>query len=150
MRGEANASDFVALVIPCGVISTDILRTNAAAIASAITMAEQYKPVAAVCHAPWALIEAGMCRRPGAYVVSEPARRPPDRRCDLEYLDGRRRRPSRYEPPRRRAVRPTADRGHLGEQSAECIERAGAQREDDGPGYRGFALNSIDCCHILD
>ena len=69
----ADAADFVALVIPGGVMSADKLRADAAAIAFTMAMAEQRKPVAAVCHAQWLLIEAGIAE--GRELTSYPSLR---------------------------------------------------------------------------
>ena len=70
---EADAADFVALVVPGGVMSADKLRADAAAIAFTMAFAAQHKPVAAVCHAPWLLIEAGIAE--GREVTSYPSLR---------------------------------------------------------------------------
>jgi protease I len=59
---EANASDFDALVIPGGVVNADHLRVNKDAQAFARSFFEQHKPVAAICHGPWLLIDAGVVR----------------------------------------------------------------------------------------
>ena len=70
---DADAADFVALVIPGGVMSADTLRADAAAIAFTMEMFEQRKPVAAVCHAPWVLVEAGIAE--GRELTSYPSLR---------------------------------------------------------------------------
>lgn len=59
---EANASDFHALVIPGGVVNADHLRVNKDAQAFARSFFEQHKPVAAICHGPWLLIDAGVVK----------------------------------------------------------------------------------------
>ncbi len=56
---DVSAKDYDALVIPGG-YSPDKLRGNADAVRLTREMAERGKPVAAVCHAPWMLIEAGL------------------------------------------------------------------------------------------
>jgi protease I len=58
----ASADDFDALVLPGGVRNPDQLRTNADAIALVQAFARQGKPIAAICHAPWLLIEADLVR----------------------------------------------------------------------------------------
>lgn len=55
-------SDYDALVLPGGQINPDILRTNADAVALIKAFADGGKPVAAICHAPWLLIEAGLAK----------------------------------------------------------------------------------------
>lgn len=55
---EANPSVYDALVLPGGVANPDELRTDADAVGFARSFLEAGKPVAAICHAPWLLIEA--------------------------------------------------------------------------------------------
>lgn len=57
---QANASDYHALVLPGGVINPDLLRTNDDALAFVKAFFDQKKPVAAICHGPWTLINAGV------------------------------------------------------------------------------------------
>ncbi|MET4058664.1 protease I [Arthrobacter sp. UYP6] len=57
---DANASDFDALVLPGGVVNADFLRVDKDAQAFAKAFFAAHKPVAAICHAPWLLIEAGV------------------------------------------------------------------------------------------
>ena len=59
---EANADDFDALILPGGVRNPDHLRLNVKAIALIRRFAEQGKPVAAICHGPWLLVEADLLR----------------------------------------------------------------------------------------
>lgn len=56
---NASASDYDALVLPGGVINPDQLRTNDKAIAFVQDFFKQHKPVAAICHGPQILINAG-------------------------------------------------------------------------------------------
>jgi len=58
----ADAADFDALVIPGGTINADSLRLEGAAIEFVSDFIEAGKPVAAICHGPWALVEAGKVR----------------------------------------------------------------------------------------
>src|ERR687889_929359 len=57
---EADASEYDGLVLPGGVANPDFLRTDEDAVAFVRSFFEQAKPVAAICHAPWTLIEAGV------------------------------------------------------------------------------------------
>ena len=57
---EADASDYDGLVLPGGVANPDALRTDEDAVAFARAFFEAGKPVAAICHAPWTLVEAGV------------------------------------------------------------------------------------------
>ncbi len=55
---EANADDFDALELPGGLINPDKLRTNEKVLTFVKAFFESGKPVAAICHAPWILINA--------------------------------------------------------------------------------------------
>jgi protease I len=59
---EASASGFDALVLPGGVINADHLRVDKDAQSFTRMFFEQHKPVAAICHGPWLLIEAGVVK----------------------------------------------------------------------------------------
>ena len=59
---EAKADDFDALILPGGVRNPDHLRMNEKAIDLIRDFARQGKPVAAICHGPWLLIEADLLR----------------------------------------------------------------------------------------
>ena len=85
---EARADDFDALILPGGVRNPDTLRLNEPAIALIRAFADAGKPIAAICHGPWLLVEADLVRgrtatswpsirtdlrNAGAKVVDEPA-----------------------------------------------------------------------------
>ncbi|OYU92318.1 MAG: protease [Bradyrhizobiaceae bacterium PARB1] len=57
---SANDNDYDALVLPSGQINPDLLRVNADALALIKTFYSAGKPIAAICHAPWLLVEAGI------------------------------------------------------------------------------------------
>ncbi|GHA31629.1 protease [Salinimicrobium marinum] len=57
---EASADEYNALMLPGGVINPDYLRRDENALKFVRTFFEQKKPVAAICHAPWTLISAGV------------------------------------------------------------------------------------------
>jgi protease I len=57
---EASADDFDALQLPGGVMNPDKLRANEKAVAFVKAFFDAGKPVGAICHAPWTLIEAGV------------------------------------------------------------------------------------------
>ncbi|PUA81512.1 type 1 glutamine amidotransferase domain-containing protein [Nocardioides currus] len=57
---DASVDDYDALVLPGGVANPDALRTDEAAVALVKAFVEAGKPVAAICHAPWTLVEAGV------------------------------------------------------------------------------------------
>jgi protease I len=59
---EANASDYDGLVLPGGVGNPDTLRTDENAVHFVREFFEQGKPVGAICHGPWTLVEAAVVR----------------------------------------------------------------------------------------
>ncbi|HET7820689.1 MAG TPA: type 1 glutamine amidotransferase domain-containing protein, partial [Ornithinibacter sp.] len=59
---SADVADYAALVLPGGVANPDALRTDADAVAFVRQFVQSGKPVAAICHAPWTLIEADVVR----------------------------------------------------------------------------------------
>ncbi|WP_137825081.1 type 1 glutamine amidotransferase domain-containing protein [Brevibacterium sp. 2SA] len=59
---EANADDYDALVLPGGTINADTLRTDDDAVALVKAFFAADKPVAAICHAPWILAQAGLAK----------------------------------------------------------------------------------------
>ena len=59
---EVSADEFAGLVLPGGVVNADQLRTKPGAVAFVREFVDAGKPVAAICHAPWTLIEAGAVR----------------------------------------------------------------------------------------
>ncbi|HEX3707857.1 MAG TPA: type 1 glutamine amidotransferase domain-containing protein [Mycobacteriales bacterium] len=59
---NARPDDYDALVLPGGVANPDQLRTKPAAVAFAKAFFDRGKPVAAICHAPWTLVEADVVR----------------------------------------------------------------------------------------
>jgi protease I len=70
---NAKASDFDALLLPGGVANPDQLRIIPAAVSFVREFFDAGKPVAAICHAPWTLIDAGVLR--GRTVTSWPSLR---------------------------------------------------------------------------
>jgi len=68
---DANADDFDALILPGGVRNPDHLRIHGNVIALIRRFAEQDKPIAAICHGPWLLVEADLVR--GRTVTSWPS-----------------------------------------------------------------------------
>ncbi|ODA67467.1 General stress protein 18 [Methyloligella halotolerans] len=57
---EAKVEDYAALVIPGGQINPDLLRANETAVNFVRDFFDTKKTLAAICHAPWVLIEAGL------------------------------------------------------------------------------------------
>lgn len=69
--GEVDAGDYNALLLPGGVGNPDRLRMEPEAVALVRTFADAGKPVAAICHGPWLLVEADVVR--GRRVTSWPS-----------------------------------------------------------------------------
>ncbi len=68
---QARADDFDALLLPGGVINADHLRVQDAAVRLVRAFHDEAKPIAAICHAPWILIEANVIR--GRRLTSYPS-----------------------------------------------------------------------------
>jgi protease I len=58
--GDADPAAYDALILPGGVANPDFLRTQPPAVAFAKAFFTAGKPVAAICHAPWTLVEAAV------------------------------------------------------------------------------------------
>jgi len=82
---EASASDYDALVLPGGVGNPDTLRGDENAVAFVREFFEQAKPVGAICHGPWMLVEAGVVR--GRKVTSWPTLQTDIRNAGGEWVD---------------------------------------------------------------
>jgi protease I len=59
---SVSAEDYDALLLPGGVANPDTLRINKQAVAFVKAFADSGKPIAAICHGPWTLVEAGIVR----------------------------------------------------------------------------------------
>jgi protease I len=59
---QASSDDYDGLVLPGGVANPDFLRTQGSAVRFVRSFFEAGKPVAAICHAPWTLVEADVVR----------------------------------------------------------------------------------------
>jgi len=68
---QANANNYDALLLPGGVMNPDKLRTNKKAVQFVRSFFDQAKPVAAICHGPWMLVEADVVE--GRMVTSYPS-----------------------------------------------------------------------------
>src|SRR4051794_15664651 len=60
--GDASADDYDALMLPGGVANPDNLRTHPEAVSFVQGFVNGGKPIAAICHAPWTLVEADAVR----------------------------------------------------------------------------------------
>ncbi|AWB90782.1 type 1 glutamine amidotransferase domain-containing protein [Aeromicrobium chenweiae] len=70
---EASADDFDALILPGGTVNADKVRADADSVALVKSFVDASKPIAAICHGPWALVEAGVL--PGKTLTSFPSLR---------------------------------------------------------------------------
>lgn len=82
---QAKADDFDALILPGGVRNPDHLRTNVKAIELIKEFADLGKPVAAICHGPWLLVEADLLR--GRTATSWPSIRTDLRNAGATVVD---------------------------------------------------------------
>ncbi len=83
--GDAKVEDFDALVLPGGVGNPDNLRTHADAVALVREFVASGRPVAAICHAPWTLIEADVVK--GRRLTSWPSLQTDLRNAGAEWVD---------------------------------------------------------------
>ncbi|MFP4145404.1 MAG: type 1 glutamine amidotransferase domain-containing protein [Phycisphaeraceae bacterium] len=81
----ANPDDYDVLVLPGGVMNPDKLRQNDKAVAFTRAFFDQNKPVAAICHGPWTLIEAGVVR--GRRMTSYPSLKTDLGNAGAEWVD---------------------------------------------------------------
>lgn len=82
---QARADEFDALVLPGGVANPDQLRANPDAVAFVRGFCERAKPIAAICHGPWTLIEADAVR--GRMVTSWPSLKSDLANAGAEWVD---------------------------------------------------------------
>jgi protease I len=79
---DADAGDYDGLVLPGGVVNPDNLRADEDAVAFVKAFFEAGKPVSAICHGPWTLVEAGVVE--GRTLTSFPSIR-----TDIENAGGK-------------------------------------------------------------
>ena len=82
---RARPDDFDALLLPGGVINPDKLRMQPKAVAFAKAFFDAGKPVAAICHGPWTVIETGAAR--GRKIASWPSLKTDLRNAGAEWMD---------------------------------------------------------------
>ena len=82
---DARAEDYDAIVLPGGQINPDLLRVDAKALQLIRAFLDSGKVVAAVCHAPWLLVEADVVR--GRRVTSYPSLQTDLRNAGAEWVD---------------------------------------------------------------
>jgi protease I len=84
--GEARPDEYDALVLPGGQINPDKLRLEPEAVAFVRAFAESGKPLAAICHGPWMLVEADVVQ--GVAVTSYPSIRTDLVNAGADWRDG--------------------------------------------------------------
>ena len=82
---DADPSEYDALVLPGGVINPDTLRTDDNAVRFVRSFFDQAKPVAAICHGPWMLVEANVVD--GVRLTSWPSLRTDLRNAGAKWVD---------------------------------------------------------------
>lgn len=82
---DADADDYVGLVLPGGVANPDALRTETEAVDLVKAFLTSTRPVAAICHAPWTLVETGLL--PGRRLTSWPSLRTDLVNAGAEWVD---------------------------------------------------------------
>ncbi|HEV7654922.1 MAG TPA: type 1 glutamine amidotransferase domain-containing protein [Mycobacteriales bacterium] len=82
---EASVDDFAGLVLPGGVVNADQLRVKSGAVALVREFVDAGKPVAAICHAAWTLIEAGAVK--GKTMTSWPSLRTDLENAGASWVD---------------------------------------------------------------
>ncbi|HEX6963384.1 MAG TPA: type 1 glutamine amidotransferase domain-containing protein [Lacipirellula sp.] len=83
--GKAKADDFDALVLPGGVLNPDKLRMNQQAVALVQAFVDAGKPIAAICHGPWTLIETSAVK--GRRMTSYPSLKTDLKNAGAEWVD---------------------------------------------------------------
>jgi protease I len=82
---EARPGDYDALLLPGGVMNPDKLRMNPKAVAFVQAFVDTHKPIAAICHGPWPLIETGIVR--GRKMTSWPSLQTDLKNAGAEWVD---------------------------------------------------------------
>ena len=82
---DVSADDYDSLVLPGGVANPDFLRQDADAVTFTKAFFQQQKPVSAICHAAWTLIEADVVR--GRRMTSFPSLRTDLRNAGADWVD---------------------------------------------------------------
>jgi protease I len=82
---DARPDDFDALVLPGGVANPDQLRLSKESISFIREFAQKDKPIAAICHGPWTLIDAGVAQ--GKHLTSWPSLQQDLRNAGAEWTD---------------------------------------------------------------
>jgi protease I len=131
---EADASEYDALMIPGGVGNPDQLRGDENVVSFVREFFESGKPVAAICHAPWTLVEAGVLR--GRTITSWPSLQTDVRNAGGTWVDEQvvvdaglvtSRKPDDLEAFNAKMVEEFAEGRHEGNKPAERFEKGAAR-----------------------
>jgi protease I len=82
---DASVDDYDALLLPGGTVNPDQLRINEDAMRFVKAFVDSGKPIAAICHGPWSLLEVGAAR--GHRMTSWPSLRTDLRNAGAEWVD---------------------------------------------------------------
>ena len=119
---EASAADFDALMLPGGVANPDALRLSKEAIEFVAEFGRAGKPVAAICHGPWVLIDAGIAK--GKRLTSWPSLQADLRNAGAQWSDEECVVDQQVVTSRKPQDIPAFNQGML-----RCFSQAGAQRK---------------------
>jgi protease I len=133
--GDAGADDYDALMLPGGVANPDDLRMHPEAVRFVRAFFDAGKPVAAICHAPWTLVEADVVR--GRTLTSWPSLQTDIRNAGGTWVDEQvvvdqglvtSRKPDDLEAFNAKMVEEFAEGKHEGQKpSSERFEKDGAK-----------------------
>lgn len=133
--GDASAEDYDALMLPGGVANPDNLRTHPEAVAFVRAFFDAGKPVAAICHAPWTLVEADVLK--GRTLTSWPSLQTDLRNAGATWVDEEvhvdqglvtSRKPDDLPAFNAKMVEEFAEGRHEGNMPAERFAKEGAQQ----------------------
>lgn len=131
--GDADAASYDALMLPGGVANPDALRMEDDAVAFIRAFFDAGKPVAAICHAPWTLVEADVVRN--RKLTSWPSLQTDIRNAGGQWVDEQvvvdqglvtSRKPDDLEAFNAKMVEEFAEGRHEGNKPAERFEKSGA------------------------
>jgi protease I len=132
--GDASADDYDALMLPGGVANPDNLRMHADAVSFARAFFDAGKPVAAICHAPWTLVEAGVVK--GRTLTSWPSLQTDIRNAGGTWVDEEvhvdqglvtSRKPDDLPAFNAKMVEEFAEGEHAGQKPSERFKKSGAK-----------------------
>jgi protease I len=132
--GDASAGDYDALMLPGGVANPDNLRMHADAVAFVRAFFDAGKPVAAICHAPWTLVEADVLR--GRTITSWPSLQTDVRNAGGTWVDEQvvvdeglvtSRKPDDLEAFNAKMVEEFAEGPHEGNKPSQRFDKQGAK-----------------------